>query len=199
MKKYKLNKTCKANKQNKYNYSIKNNNILKGGNFFSSFLLDKERRRINNIFKNFIVKLVKKSIPYYCTSLSVPSETDERLLQRKNKAIYTEGTKLWNQIYTFSMYTSFLDSTNIYSCKNVSCGISKKELKKYLEENKVPEKKKPPDQCSKSDKSCSDNTLNKGATSIKYKSIELNKCINNLFVQTVIKNIQNLLLCRIIV
>lgn len=140
-----MNKTLKK-KHDKYNYSIKqkkkfekNKSIYQdGGNFLRKFTLSKDDTRINNLFKNFIVKLVKKSIPSHC---------------KNSGLIYSEGTKVWNQTYNFSSYSSFLNSTNIYKCRNASCGISDKKGKDY-----------------------------------KYNSIALNSCINNLFIQTVIKH-----------
>ena len=91
-----MNKTLKIHKNNKYNFSIKQNannsqdeDKVKqlGGNFLKNMTLSSNDKRINNLFKNFIVKLVKKSIPANCN---------------KSKIIYSEGTKVWNQNYKFS-------------------------------------------------------------------------------------------------
>ncbi len=118
-----MNKTLKIHKNNKYNFSIKQNannsqdeDKVKqlGGNFLKNMTLSSNDKRINNLFKNFIVKLVKKSIPANCN---------------KSKIIYSEGTKVWNQNYKFSNYSSFVNSSNIYKCKNIRCGIADKDNK----------------------------------------------------------------------
>lgn len=197
--KYRLNKTFKYNKSNKYNYSIRKKhtrtNNLKGGSLLNRLVLSKANARINNIFKNFIVKLVKQSIPHYCKDSKHSTEP-----------MYSEGTKLWNQSYKFSKYTSFLNSRNIYTCKNMKCGISAESIKHYAErgnpntkkssENDLLSKKDecvsgsgdPYDPSNNKENKCDDDTTINEKMSIKYKSIGLNSCINNLFVQTIIKH-----------